>query len=209
MAKNLDIEFLEFLEPQDGVPKDVDITTFILKNFPIPNIEDFEAPYDDTDALAFLRKSNINKYFSYYADALGPIVNKFRYYKNGKEYRHWFGELEPHVFAKIQDAGLKHLYEYRTNEILRLTNQSTVDTNKALQRNIKFQIATGIITTAAIALTASIAVMAYNKDDSINLIQARKSLQQQEQILKNIEQSQKGIDTSLRTLAKKTSAKKN
>jgi len=212
MPKYLDVDFLEFLEPEDGIPKDVDITTFIMKNFPIPNLKDLDTSYYDTDALKFLRKSENNGYFSYYQEKLSPIDNKWVYESEGKKNRYWFdtiksGLKEP-VFARITDFGMQYLYDYRTNEILKITNKSIVETNKAVKRSLYAQIVIGVISTLAIVLTAVYAIMAYKKDEPKSLKEINALLQKQEQVLDSIRQSQKNISTSLKIITKKTSPKK-
>lgn len=208
MAKNLEIEFLEFLEPDDGIAKDVDITPFIMKHFPVPNIDDLEVSFYDTDAFTFLRKSDNNGYFSYYEHLMSPIYEKWILEKHGKKSRYWFNTLEPHVYAKIQDLGVNRLHEYRTSEILKITNQSIVDTNKAVRISLYLQIAIGVITMIAIVLTALYAILAYRKEDPKSLIEISKSLQRQEQLLESIQLLEKERNTSLKKGAKKILPKK-
>ncbi len=123
-----------------------------------------------------------------------------------KRYQFWFDTYP--IKVKITKLGLDKLEEYRTTHLISETLKSNRKTSEVVKENSKYQIAFSIISTAAIAVTAIVAIMAYNKDDPKSLILIRKSMQQQERILDSIRQSQKEISTYLEIVAKKTTPKK-
>jgi hypothetical protein len=197
------------LEPKDGgIIKEKDITPFMMEYFDTPELKNNLEHFYNTEAIKFLEQLCEKKFFIQYAENALEKVATWANPKGDDQYHYWFNTVEPKVKVQITDIGLEHLQTYRINEILRLTNQSTIDTNEALQRNLKYQIIMGIITTIAIALTAIYAVTAYYKDDSENLIAIRKSMQRQEQQSDSILQLQKERNTYLKIMAKKTLPKK-
>jgi hypothetical protein len=207
MEKSLDIKFLEFLEPKEGVVKGINVTTFMMDNFKIPNNEDLNNDNSNEDAILFLNRLYAKKHIIFDPHRITELV-KWRYPSGENNYKHWFNTITPELNVKISEQGLEYLYNYRTNYILLETNISIRDTNIAVKKNITAQLIFGIVSVIAIVTTAVIAVMAYYKDDSENLILIRKSMQRQDSILQSIQQSQKGIDTSLKIMAKKTLPKK-
>ncbi|MGN6640798.1 MAG: hypothetical protein ACTHJ8_17940 [Mucilaginibacter sp.] len=204
---SIEIEFLQFLEPLDGVPKRINVFPFISKYFLKPNDLSEKANNEGNIAKQFLLNLSEKRLIFINEGALSNICNKSWTNPIGnKRYQFWFDNMPVEVM--IRPDGQEYLKEERIKNILTETSISTKKTNDALQQNIKYQIAFGIISTAAIALTAVIAVMAYYKSDSDNLILIRKSMQQQVRVLDSFRLSQKANSTYLTSKAKKTSPKK-
>ncbi|MGZ3834647.1 MAG: hypothetical protein ACXVB0_14070, partial [Mucilaginibacter sp.] len=199
---------LEYLEPISGVGKLKNVYPFIIQNFDKPNDLSEKSDNVNNEAKVFLLQLSNRKLIRFEdngdidhicnANWTNPIGNK--------RFQFWFDTLP--IKVKLSSEGQEYLRQERVKNILTETNISTKKTNDAVQKSIKYQIAFGVISTAAIGLTAIIAVMAYNKGDSENLILIRKSMQQQARILDSIRLSQKESSTYLKIMAKKTSTKK-
>jgi hypothetical protein len=111
--------------------------------------------------------------------------------------------------AIITQSGQDYLNEFRVKHILWLTNQSSINTDRAVRISLRFQIGIGIITMAAIGLTAYYDGKNYHKGDSISLKRIDTLLQRQVQQSDSILLLQKERNTYLKIMAKKTSPKKN
>ncbi|HTK22142.1 MAG TPA: hypothetical protein VL442_21635 [Mucilaginibacter sp.] len=209
---SIEIDFLEFLEPTDGVTKQIDVFSFIYKHFDKP--KDLKENVDnesDTAKLFLLNLCNRELIIPVDAGALVHICNKsWTTPKDGIRYQMWFDELE--VLVALTPQGQTYLNEERvknilseTNKSIQLSNRSTVETNDLVKLNIKVQIGMGIITLLAIVSTAIVSLATYWKDDSPSLLMISKSMQRQEQLLDSIRLLQKERNTYLKTMAKKTS----
>jgi len=204
--KRKDIRFLEFLEPEDGIIKgEVKIASFMINNFIKPDPLSDLTTNENDNGIFFLQDLSDRKLIRIHMETIKQ-VNSWLYPIGNKNYKHWF-DTQEHT-ANITKDGLNYLYQHRNNQILLETSISTTKTNRAVQKNITAQIIFGVISTLAILLTAIYAICAYYKSESENLILIRKSMKQQELLLQSMQQSQKGIDTSLKIIAKKTSTKK-
>ena len=203
--KRIDIRFLEFLEPHDGnIKSDVKIAPFMIENFQKPDPLDLNTKPETDEGVRFLQTMSDRKLIRVHMDTIRQ-VNYWKYPKGDKEYKHWF-DTQAHTVEITRD-GLDYLYQYRNNMILLETSISTTKTNNAVRNNIIAQIILGIVATVSIVLTCWYAIATYYKDDPESLKLIHKELQHQDSILESILQSQKGIDTSLKTMAKKTSLK--
>jgi hypothetical protein len=116
------------------------------------------------------------------------------------------------MYARITDAGTRHLYEYRTNEILKITNASIVKTNKAIRKNTKNQtnilIWTAIIAALSFGVSVTNLILNWPKKDqkpSQQLIINKPNIQSSQ--TRN-PQSQPKSDTFYQKEAKKTLPKK-
>jgi hypothetical protein len=214
MEKKLTIKFLEFLEPiTEANPIEKVINAFMVDNFDKPPA----STSNDNDAgIIFLKRLTAKKLINVIDNPYDQISLGWEYTSGEDICKRWWDSTTEPTKAILTEDGLEYLHNYRVNEILletnissRDTNASIKDTNESVRKNITAQIILGIVSVLAIVITAIIAVMAYNKGDSENLILIRKAMQRQDSILQSIQLSQKGIDTSLRIMAKKTSQKKN
>jgi hypothetical protein len=209
MEKTLAIKFLEFLEPiTEANPTEKIINDFMVANFerPLPNTS------NANDAgIIFLQRLTSKKLINVINNPYDQISFGWEFTTGDEICKRWWDSTTEPTKAILTEDGLEYLHNYRVNEILletnissRDTNASIKETNDAVKKNITAQIILGIVSVLAIVITAIIAVMAYYKPDSENLILLRKAVQRQDSILQNIQQSQKGIDTSLKIMAKKT-----
>jgi len=208
MADLTPIKLLEYLEPIDGEPQAIYIGSFMVKNFTKPKSLNHYAKNDSEPGKMMLLDLLDNKLIEADRERIMHICNKKWTNPEGlKQYQQWFDTYP--IEAKITPKGLDKLNRNRLLSLLvEETNKSTRETTDIVRRNVIAQIILGIVSALAITATAIYAVKAYYKDDPENLILIRKSMQQQEEILKSIQQSQKAIDTSLKTMAKKTLPKK-
>lgn len=214
---NLLIEFLEYLEPSEGIiAQHIDVLPFVKNQFKKPTDLSENADNEDDAAKTFLLALAKRKYISLvngYGD-LDHICNKsWTNPKGDKRFQYWFDDisikvvLTPEAQEYLNNERLKNILS-ETNKSIQLTNKSTVDTNDLVKTNIKVQIGMGIVTFLAIAVTALVAVATYQKDDPPNLILMRKSMQRQEQLLDSIRLLQKKRNTYLKIMAKKNLPKK-
>jgi len=214
MNKNLTITFLEFLEPTtEANPTEKVINDFMISKFEKPSSD---ISNENDAGIIFLKRLTSKKLIDVINNPYDQIVMGWEYVSGEQICKRWWDSTTEPTRAILTEDGLEYLHNYRVNEILLETNISSRDTNisiqntnEAVKKNITAQIILGIVSALAIVVTAIIAVMAFYKDDSENLILIRKAMQRQDSILQNIQQSQKGIDTSLKLMAKKTSTKKN
>lgn len=214
MEKTLAIKFLEFLEPTtEANPSVKVINDFMVANFerPSPNTNN-----EDDAGIIFLQRLTTKKLINVINNPYDQISFGWEFSTGEEICKRWWDSTTEPTKAILTEDGLEYLHNYRVNEILletnissRDTNASIKETNDAVKKNITAQIILGIVSVVAIVITAVIAIMAYYKPDSENLILLRKAMQRQDSILQNIQQSQKGIDTSLRIMAKKTLPQKN
>lgn len=201
------MEFLEFLEPMDELPKEILIRPFMVKNFDKPKDLKHYTDNEKEPGKQFLLDLLDTGLIDANEQDIQHICNKDWTNPVGrKRYQFWFDTYP--IKVKITKLGLDKLEEYRTTHLISETLKSNRKTSEVVKENSKYQIAFSIISTAAIAVTAIVAIMAYNKDDPKSLILIRKSMQQQERILDSIRQSQKEISTYLEIVAKKTTPKK-
>jgi hypothetical protein len=204
MSKPKDIRFLEFIEPQDVIIEEVVITEFMVANFKEPP---HGTSAERDDGSLFLKHLLERKLIFVIGNPFTQI-NVWEYAVNDEIYKRWWNTTTEPVKVTITDSGIEYLNNYRLKEKLTSTNQSIIDTNEAVKKNIATQIILGIVSVLAIVITAIIAVMAYYKPDSENLILIRKAMQRQDSILQSIQQSQKERNTFLMKEAKKNSPKK-
>ena len=206
MEKPKHIEFLEFLEPVDGLPKEKLIRSFMIKNFEKPkDLSEFADNEKEPGKQMLLDLLDDGQIEANELDILHVCNKDWVDHRGLEKYQQWFDTL--HVAVKITQHGLDELEEYRNNHLISETLRSNKETTDAVKKNIDTQTILGIVSTTAIIAAAVIAFMAYNKDDPKSLILISKSMQKQEQILQSIQQSQKEIDASLAIMAKKVAQK--
>lgn len=200
---------LEYLKPH-GFTARANIAPLLDILFPYPTENDEGIFNYQRDAMIrFLTELRNNEFITFNAYDLDYITN-YRDYENIKN---WFGKYA--IVAAIKLNGLKYLANedrakkdsevsnsiIKTNDSVQQTNKLVRDISKA-QKNIAY-ISLGFIAISTIYLVAT-----YYKDDSPVLKSISKQLQQQERLLDSMRKSQKGIDSSLRIMAKKTLPKK-
>src|ERR1041385_5015222 len=151
----------------------------------------------DTDSLYYkiTTFSNRNSSNTWYVDGLEGSITK-----NGLK------ELSDYKNSKMAEAAHQSAIEVNTS-ILQ-TNQSVRDTNQIVTSISKTQKNIAYISLGFIAISTIYLVATYYKDDSPSLKSISKQLQQQGRLLDSMRKSQKGIDSSLKTMAKKTLPKK-
>jgi hypothetical protein len=196
-------DFLDYLEPASGEPKETPVRTFMVDNFDKPKDLNEFADNDKEPGKLFLL--DLLDYELIEGDR-NYVTHICTYtwvaHRGDKKYQQWFDTLEPVAKMKITPQGLEALNDYRNSHLVSETLKSVKKTNR-------FQRVSSVVTLIAIAITAFISIISYLKDDAPNLILIRKSMQRQEQILDSMKQVQIGIDSSLRIMAKKTLPKKN
>lgn len=195
-------DFLDYLEPVSGEPKEIPVRTFIVNNFDKPTDLSEFANNDKDPAKLMLLDLLDNELIEGNRNDVIPICSPKGFDHQGdKKVQQWFDTYTPVAKMKITPQGLDALEDYRTSHLINETLKSVKKTNR-------YQRLYSGITLFAIAVSAGTAVAAYLKDDAPNLILIRKSMQRQEQILDSIKQVQIEIDSSLRIMAKKTLPKK-
>ena len=162
MEKRKDIEFLEFLEPKEGVIYSVNVTSFMLANFKIPDLKDYTVLHTIfTDAIQFitrLKNKNLILFDNNVVNTLSTLSNE----KDGVYYKNWFDTVV--LWVEITEHGIDYLYEYRNNQLLLETtmsskkaNESLIETNKAVRSNnrntFRILILTVIISAVNIGIT--------------------------------------------------------
>jgi len=200
MEDLIPIKFLEYLEPIDGSPKEKRVRPFMVRNFDKPKDLSQFADNDSEPGKQMLLDLFDGGLIEAIENDILHICNKDWTNPVGDEQRQQWFDTYP-IIVKITNLGLKQLEDYRNKHLLNETLKSVKKTNR-------FQRIYAAITLLAIGVSAAAAGATYLKDDAPNLILIRKSMQRQEQILDSIKQVQVEIDSSLRTLAKKTLPKK-
>lgn len=195
-------DFLDYLEPISGRPKETPVRAFMVNNFEKPtDLSEFSNNDKEPGKLLLLDLLD-NELIKGDREGIKHICTPtWVDHRGDKKYQQWFDTLEPVIKMKITPRGLEALNDYRNLHLVSETLRSVKKTNRS-QR-----IYSGI-TLLAIAVSATAAVATYLKDDAPNLILIRKSMQRQVQILDSIKQVQIEIDSSLRIVAKKISTKK-
>lgn len=141
---------------------------------------------------SFNNRNNVN---SWYAGGLEASITK-----NGLQ------ELSEYKKAKLADAA--HQSSMAVSDSIIRTNTSVQDTNKIVQDVSTTQRNLAYISLLIVALSTIYLILTYYKDDSPALKSIDRQLQRQERLLDSMRKSQKGIDSSLMIMAKKTSPKK-
>jgi len=196
-------DFLDYLEPISGEPKEIPVRTFMIGNFDKPkDLSEFADNDKEPGKLLLLDLLDNELIVGNRNDVTHICTPTWVAHREDKKYQQWFDTLEPVAKMKITPQGLDALEDYRTSHLINETLKSVKKTNK-------FQRWSSGITLLAIAITAIAAVATCLKDDPPNLILIRKSMQQQVRILDSIKQVQIKIDSSLRIMAKKHLTKKN
>jgi hypothetical protein len=152
------IKFLELLEPKKDIPKPVDITDFMMSNFNIPAhiVENNSQTNSNEEAVLFLEKYKKAGFIDFEEGDLTKVREWFDN-KNGTWHRFWFDTIQTKMTAIITEKGLNELKDYRVNNILKITNQSIVDTNKVIARNSNRQtwVLIGALLVSVISVTIS------------------------------------------------------
>jgi len=197
-------KILTYLEPH-GFTEGANISNLLNDLFPFPAKDTPENQYNhQRSRLMSLLEGLLNANYIHYDRMQLNLMGDFR---NLSTQDKWFGIYA--FVAYITLDGQKYLEEQKFNNRQHSLDKSILNTNNAVRLSLRIQIILGVISTLAIALTTVYAILAYRKDDPKSLKNRSRELQRQDSILENIQQSQKGIDTSLKIMAKKTSPKKN
>jgi hypothetical protein len=182
MEKRKDIKFLEFLEPKEGVIKNVNITDFMMKEFDVPDLQDFTITHSYfTDAVKFLARLK-QKGLILFDDAALENISTWTYKKDGKETKHWFNTLP--MTVTLDEYGLDYLYEFRNNQILletnissRKANESALETNKSVRSNNRNTFKILILTAIISAVNLGVVIKNYFSDN--DKLQLRTLIQSQ------------------------------
>jgi len=140
MSLPIYIKFLELLEPKKDIPKPVDITKFMMGNFNVPAhiVENDSQTNSNEEAVLFLEKYKKKGLVDFSDGDFAKVMGWFDD-KEGVLHRFWFDTIEPPMAAIITEKGLNELKEYRVNNILKITNQSILETNEAVRINSRWQ----------------------------------------------------------------------
>lgn len=191
-------DFLDYLEPTSGDPKEIPVRTFIVDNFDKPKDLSEFADNDKEPAKLMLLDLLDNELIDGNRNDVIPICSPKGFDHQGdKKVQQWFDTYVPVAKMKITPQGLKALEDYRTSHLVN-------ETLKSVKKTIKFQKWFNGISMLAIVVTAIVAVATYRKNDPPNMILIRESMQRQEQILDSIKKVQIEIHSSLRIMAGKT-----
>ena len=157
MALPVYIKFLELLEPKKDIQKPVDITDFMMSNFNIPAhiVENTSQTNSNEEAVLFLEKYKQQQFIDFEEGDLTKVREWFDD-NTGIIHRFWFDTINPHMTAIITPKGLNELKDYRVNNILKITNQSIIETNETIRKNVRWQ--TKILAGTLIIATLSFVV---------------------------------------------------
>jgi len=214
MESPKEIEFLEFLEPKDGIIRgDKKIAPFMIANFPKPDPLSETSSPDTDEGVIFLQDLSDRKLIRVHMDTIRQ-VNNWKNPIGNLEYKYWF-DTQEHT-AHITKEGIGYLSLYRSNKILLETsvstqkaNESSIRTNKSVTANnrntIRILIVATIISLANLGIAFATFSNENDKEQLRTLLQAQsKQLSEQQSII-----NQQQLLLSHLIEISKTSPKKN
>ncbi|HTI59071.1 hypothetical protein [Mucilaginibacter sp.] len=203
-------DFLDYLEPVSGLPKEVPVRTFMMNNFDKPKDLSQFADNDKEPGKLLLLDLLDNELIKGNRNDVTHICDKdWTTPKNGVEYQQWFDTLQPTAKMKITKKGSNALEAYRENNpTINAIIKSNNSTGQAIKENSSIQKTYAFVSMVAIGITAIFAIATFYKDDPISLKEISKSMQRQEQLLDSLRKVQLEMSASLKIMATKTLPKK-
>ena len=194
-----ELQLLEFLKSENAISRYVEINDYILKHFTKPP----EGTVWENDPASLLLKYLEEKKYIRIQGNPFPQIGIWEYATGSTIHKRWWDDLTEPTPVKITLDGLEYIKTERDTDILLQTNISTRKTNYVIRVTSILQASMAFLSLLAISVATYYAIAAYNKPDSDNLVQLRKSIQHQQKILEGMQKSQRGMDSSLRKMAAK------
>jgi hypothetical protein len=109
------VEFLEYLEPTDGLPKEMPIRSFMVKNFDKPKDLSEQADNYKDPAKEFLLDLLDMGLIEANRTSIEQICSKHWLDHRGEDkFQYWFHDYQ--IEVKIADVGLDKIKKYKTRD---------------------------------------------------------------------------------------------